>query len=107
MYTGLVYEACHRMPETLQTCKKSMPCLIKKALRCAACLKQKCSLSFTFCKNLSHKDLTRKSCVFICYFIGSLVEIVLSEAATGGVLYKKVFLKFAKLTGKYNCQSLF
>ena len=57
--------------------------------------------------SIKHKDLTRKSCVFICYFIGSLVEIVLSEAATGGVLYKKVFLKFAKLTGKYNCQSLF
>ena len=34
-----------------------------------------------------------------------MVKIVLSEAATGGVLYKKVFLKFAKSTGKYLCQS--
>ena len=57
--------------------------------------------------SVKHKNLTRKSCVFICYFIGSVVKIVLSEAATGGVLYKKVFLKFAKFTGKYKCQSLF
>ena len=34
------------------------------------------------------------------------MKIVLSEAATGGVLYKKVFLKFAKFTEKYKCQSL-
>ena len=43
----------------------------------------------------------------ICYFIDSVVKIVISEAATGGVLYKKVFLKFAKSTGKHLCQSLF
>ena len=36
-----------------------------------------------------------------------MVKIVLSEAATGGVLYKKVFLMFAKFTGKHQCQSLF
>ena len=36
-----------------------------------------------------------------------MVKIVLSEATTGGVLYKKVFLKFAKSTGKYLYQSLF
>ena len=36
-----------------------------------------------------------------------MVKIVLSEAATGGVLYKNVFLKFAKFTGKHLCQSLF
>ena len=36
-----------------------------------------------------------------------MVEIVLSEAATRGVLYKKVFLKSAKSTGKHLCQSLF
>ena len=43
-----------------------------------------------------------------------MVKIVLSEAATGGVLYKKVLLKFAKFTGehlchtgKHLCQSLF
>ena len=35
------------------------------------------------------------------------MTIVLSEAATRGVLYKKVFLKFAKFTGKHLCQSLF
>ena len=36
-----------------------------------------------------------------------MVKNVLSEPATGCVLYKKVFLKFAKFTGKYKCQSLF
>ena len=35
------------------------------------------------------------------------MKILLSEAATGGVMYKKVFLKFAKSAGKYLCQSLF
>ena len=57
--------------------------------------------------SVKHKDLTRKSCVFICCFIDSVVKIVLSEAATGGVLYKNVFLKFAKFTGKHLCQGLF
>ena len=36
-----------------------------------------------------------------------MVETVLSEATTTGVLYKKVFLKFANSTGKHLCQSLF
>ena len=36
-----------------------------------------------------------------------MVKFVLSETATGGVLYKKVFLKFAKSTGKHLYQSLF
>ena len=49
----------------------------------------------------------RKSCVFIYYFIDSVVKIVLSEAATRGVLYKKVFLKFAESTGKHLSQSPF
>ena len=31
-----------------------------------------------------------------------MVKIVLSEAATGVVLYKKMFLKFKKFTGKHN-----
>ena len=73
-------------------------------VRQIARLKQQLYLSFTFYKT---QGLTRKSYVFICYFIGSVVKIVLSEAATRGVLYKKVFLKFAKFTGKYKCQSLY
>ena len=36
-----------------------------------------------------------------------MVKIVLSEAATRGVLYKKVFLKFTKPIEKYLCQGLF
>ena len=59
-------------------------------------LKQQGSLSFTFCK-------TQRVFVFISYLIGLVVKIVLSEAATGGVLYKK----FTKFTGKYKLQSLF
>ena len=34
-------------------------------------------------------------------------KMVVSEVATGGVLQKKVFLKFTKFTGKLLCQSLF
>ena len=30
-----------------------------------------------------------------------MVKIVFSEAATGGVLYKKMFLKLKKFTGKH------
>ena len=80
------------MPETLQTCKKSRPCLIKKASRR--------SLSFTFCKT----QRSYEKIVYLCYFIGSVAKIVLSEVATRCVLYKKVFIKF---TGKFKCLSPF
>ena len=85
--------------------KKSTPCLIKKASRCAADRTSRTTtfFAFTFCKT----ERSYEKIMCICYFIGSVVKIVLSEAATGGVLYKKVFLKFAKFTGKYKCQSLF
>ena len=36
-----------------------------------------------------------------------MVKIVLSEAATGGVLDKKVFLKFKKYTGKHKARISF
>ena len=39
-------------------------------------------------------------------FTDSVVKTVYSEAATG-LLCEKVFLKFAKFTGKQLCQSLF
>ena len=80
--------------------KKSMPCLIKlQDVQQITCLKQQRSLSFIFCKT----QRSYKKIMCICYFIGSVVKIVLSEAATGGVLYKK----FTKFTGNYKCQSLF
>ena len=41
---------------------------------------------------MKHKYITKKSCLFI-YFIGSVVKIALSEAATGGVLYENMFLE--------------
>ena len=74
-----------------------MPCLIKKASRCVADGTSKTVTFFIF----------HFLYLFISVFIGSVVKIVLSEAATRGVLYKKMFLKFAKSTGKYLCQSLF
>ena len=40
-------------------------------------------------------------------FTDSVVKTVYSEAATEGLLCEKVFLKFAKFTGKQPCQSLF
>ena len=85
--------------------KKSTPCLIKKASRCVAGRTSKTTtfFAFTFCKT----ERSYKKIMCICYFIGSVAKIVLSEAATGGVLYKKLFLKFAKFTGKYKCQSPF
>ena len=76
------YETCERTrtplhtPKTLDMLKKSTPCLIKKASRCAADRTSKTTfLSFTF--YVTHKDFTRKSCVFICCLIGSVVRIVL------------------------------
>ena len=95
------------MPETLEACKKKARLVWLRKLqdvRQIARLKQQHSLSFTFCKT---QRSYKKICVFICYFIGSVVKIVLSEAATGGVLYKKVFLKLTKFTGTYKCPSLF
>ena len=99
------YEVCNCMrtplhtPKTLDTCKESMPCLIKKASRCAADSTSKTT-------KVPYLSLSVKQKDFICYFIDSVVKIVLSKAATGGVLYKKMFLKFAKFTGKHLCQSL-
>ena len=64
------------MPETLETCKnKSMPCLIQKVLRYVADQTSKTSV-FYLSLSIKHKDLTRKSSVFIFYFIGSVVKIV-------------------------------
>ena len=51
---ALAYEACDRthtplhMPETLETCKKSMPCLIKKPSRCVADHMSKTTTFFIF-----------------------------------------------------------
>ena len=95
------------MPETLEVCKKKACLVWLRKLQDVwqiARLKQQHSLSFTFCKT---QRSYKKICVFICYFIGSVVKIVLSEAATGGVLYKKVFLKLTKFTGTYKWPSLF
>ena len=85
--------------------KKARPVCLRKlqGVQHITCLKQQLSLSFTFCK--TQKSYEKTMC--ICYFIDSMVKIVLSEAATGGVLYKKAFLKFARSTGKHLCQSLF
>ena len=90
-----------RLCARLKDWRRAREDLIKKASRCAADRTSKTTAS------VKHKHLTRKLSVFICYFIGSVMKIVLSEAATGGVVYKKVFLKFVKFTGKYKCQSLF
>ena len=67
-------------------------------VRQITCLKQQRSLSFIFCK--TQRSYEKIMC--ICYFIGSVVKIVL-EATSGGVLYKK----FTELPGNYKCQSLF
>ena len=68
-------------------------------------IKQQRSLSFTFCK--TQRSSEKIIFIIICYFFGSVVRIVLSEATIGGVLYRKVFLKFSKFTGKCKCQILF
>ena len=41
---------------------------------------------FYFSLSVKHKNRMRKACVFICYFIGSVVKIASLEAATGCVL---------------------
>ena len=75
--------------------KKSTPCLIKRASTCAADCMSKPAKFFYLSLSIKHKDLTRKSCVFVHYFIGSVVKMALSEAATRGILWKKVFLKIS------------
>ena len=94
-------------PKTLETCKKKHGLFDSESFK--ACGRSHVYnnsvpyLSFS----VKYQDLTRKSCVFICYFIDSMVKIVFSEAATGGVLYKKVFLKFKKFTGKHKARISF
>ena len=55
-----------------------MPCLIKKASRCVIDPMSK-TKNVYLSLSIKHKDLTRKSCVFICYFIGSVVKIALHK----------------------------
>ena len=76
---------CRCLKHWIHAQKKNTPCLIKKASRCAAdrTLKQQV---FYLSLSIKHKDVTRKSCVFVYYFIGSVVKMVLSEAAAWGVL---------------------
>ena len=82
---ALAYETCDctqmplHTPKTLETCKKSMPCLIKKASRCVIDRMSKTKNVVYLSLSIKHKDLTRKSCVFICYFIGSVVKIALHK----------------------------
>ena len=45
---ALVYEACNHMHMPLHMPKKSMPCLIKKASRCAADHTSKTTMLFIF-----------------------------------------------------------
>ena len=52
-----------------------MPCLIQKTSRCAADRMSKMSV-FYLSLSIKLEDLMRKSCVFIFYFIGSVVKIV-------------------------------
>ena len=75
VHQASAYETCDRtrmplhMPKTLETCKKSTPCLIQKASKCAADCTSKTSV-FYLSLSIKHKYLTRKSSVFIFYFIG-------------------------------------
>ena len=52
------------MPETLESAKKSMPCLIKKALRCAADGTSKTAKFFIFLF-LSNTKLLRENHVYL------------------------------------------
>ena len=74
-----------------------MPCLIKKASRCVADRMSKTVTFFIF----------HFLYLFISVFIGSVVKIVLSEAANRGVLYKKMFLKCKIHTQTLVSDSLF
>ena len=57
-------------PKTLQTWKKSTPCLIKKAARCVADHTSKTSKVFYLPLSIKYKDLC------ICDFMGSVMKIV-------------------------------
>ena len=75
------YEACDRTRTPLHTRKRLETCKRKHALFDSKSFKV-CGKShvenksvFYFSLSIKHKDLTRESCVFIFYFIGSVVKI--------------------------------
>ena len=75
------YEACNRTRTPLHTLKRLERCKRKHALFDSKSFKV-CGKShvenksvFYFSLSIKHKDLTRESCVFIFYFIGSVVKI--------------------------------
>ena len=64
-------------PKTLEMCKKkSMPCLIQRASRCAAVCMSKTTTVFIF-HFLYNRKILRENDVFIFYFVGSVVKITL------------------------------
>ena len=67
---ALAYETCD--------CTQ-MPLHTPKTLRCVIDRMSKTKNAFHLSLSIKHKDLTRKSCVFICYFIGSVVKIALHK----------------------------
>ena len=85
--------------------KKSPPCLIKKASRCVADRTSKATtFLIIFCE--TPRSYEKIMCIYLLFF-DSMVKIVFSKAATGGVLCKKMFLKFKKFTGKYKARISF
>ena len=69
---ALAYEACDHMrmlllmPKTLETYKKSTPCLIQKASKCAAdCTSKKTFFSFTFYK--TQRSYQKIMCVYFLF----------------------------------------
>ena len=66
----------HVHTKTLEACKKSLSGLIYKVSSCLTDCTSK-TMFFYLSLSIKHKDLTRRSGVFICYFIGSVVKIVL------------------------------
>ena len=59
------------------------------------------------CTCLKHWRRAKKAHLVGLKLYYTIVKIILSGAATRGVLYKKVFLKSAKSTGKHLRQILF
>ena len=57
--------------------KESMPCLIKKASRCAADHTSRTTMFFIILSTFYKMQRSHEKIMCICYFIGSLVKIVL------------------------------
>ena len=96
------------MPKTLETCKNSMPCLIKKASRCAADRTSKTTTFFIFTFYQTQRSYEKTMCICLLFHWFSGENSIIRSSHRRRSIKKDVLKNFTKFTRKQSvCHSLF